>query len=272
MKVKQFYSNYADRISEKRYNAPDPLRRYVHRQIYATTLKYIAPGQTVLDAGCGEGVLSVLMAQQGAVVTGMDISTPNIVAARRAADEMGLADQLTFLEGDAENLEFPDRSFDVVVSSHVLEHLPDFQQGLSELRRVMRSRAVISLPTCLNPCAWCLLGGDVYWRLTKRSVYGLPVGIARVLWARLRRESGVDEGYSGRKNLPHVWRFPDVMHREIEAAGLKIEHFEAGTLAFPYLAQYLPASLRWIEWLDRRKDHPVWRNWGFGSTAVVAHR
>ncbi len=269
VKIKQFYSNHADRIFEKRYNSPYPLRRYVHRQIYATTLKYIEAGQTVLDAGCGEGVLSILMAQQGAIVTGVDISAPNIMAARRAADEIGLADRLTFLQGDAENLPFPNGSFDVVVSSHVLEHLPDFHRGLSEIRRVMRHKAVISLPTCLNPCAWCLLGGDIYWRFTRRTPFGLPVGMARVLWAWLRREGGVDEGYAGNKSLPHVWRFPDTMRREIEAAGFKIEQFEAGTLAFPYLAQYLPASLSWIEWLDRWKDCPGWRGWGFGATAVV---
>ncbi|MBI5849148.1 MAG: class I SAM-dependent methyltransferase [Nitrospirae bacterium] len=181
--IKDFYVGYSDRILQKRYNSPFLLRRYVHRQIYAGTLQYIEPGQTVLDAGCGEGILSNLMAQRGATVTGVDISSPNTEAAKAISRRMLIENYPTFCVADAESLPFPDKSFDVVVSSHVLEHLPDFQRGLREIKRVMRRKAIISLPTCLNPCAWSLLGGDLYWKLTRRSIYGLPVGLWRVLWA-----------------------------------------------------------------------------------------
>ena len=88
MKRQELYSEHADRIFEKRYNSPYPLRRYVHRQIYAKTLKHITAGQQVLDAGCGEGVFSILMAQQRAEVAGVDIPAPNTRAARRAAEEV----------------------------------------------------------------------------------------------------------------------------------------------------------------------------------------
>ena len=268
MTVRQFYSQHHDRILEKRYWSPYWLRRYAHRRIYAGTLKYVEAGQTVLDAGCGEGVLSLLMARKGAVVTGIDISGPNISIAGQTAEPVALGGQLTFLRGDAESLPFPDCSFDVVVSSHVLEHLPSFEKGLSEIRRVMRHRAIISLPTCLNPCAWCLLGGDVFWKVTRRSPFGMLLGLARVISAWLRGEEGINEGYGGHRSLPHLWRFPGRARDRIERAGFRIESFEAGPLIFPWLAEYVPAVRRMQSRLDRLAGRRFWRDLGYGSTAV----
>jgi SAM-dependent methyltransferase len=180
---------------------------------------------------------------------------------------MGVTDRLTFLQGDAENLPFPDCSFDVVVSSHVLEHLPDFDKGLSEIRRVMRHQAIISLPTCLNPCSWCLLGGDVYWKLTKRSLYGMPLGLLRVVAAWLGGKEGVNEGYAG-QDIPHVWLFPWVMRSRIELAGFQIERFEAGPLVIPWVGQYVPLLRRVQPKIDRFRAHSLLRELGYGSTVV----
>lgn len=266
MKAKQFYSKHADRIFEKRYNSPYWLRRYAHRQIHAQFLPYLRPGQRVLDAGCGEGVLTCLVAQQGVDVVGVDISTPNLEAARRLATEWGV--QAQFLQADAENIPFPDNSFDVALSSHVLEHLPDLDEGLRELYRVTRSLALIAMPTCLNPSCWALLGGATYWKLSKRSPYAVLLGFARVIAAWLRGDEGPDEGYGGNKNLPHIWRFPWVMRRRIESVGFQIIAFEAGPLIVPYLGQYIPALRGLLTAIDQFRDRPLLRNLGYGSLAV----
>ena len=149
--VKGYYSRYHDRISDKRYNSPYWLRRYAHRQIYGQFLPYLKPSQTVLDAGCGEGLLSCLAASGSAKVVGVDISAPNIDAARRIAEGWGV--QAKFLQGDLERLPFGDNSFDVVLCSHVLEHLPELSAGLREIYRVTRDGALIAMPTCLSPAS-----------------------------------------------------------------------------------------------------------------------
>ncbi len=264
--VKHFYATYHDTISDKRYHSPFWLRHYVHHQIYAQFLPFVRPGERVLDAGCGEGILSGLVARRDCEVVGQDISAPNIEAATALAAEWGV--EATFLRGDVERLPFPDDTFDVVMSSHVLEHLPDLQAGLAELRRVTRDRALIAMPTCLSPAAWALLGGDTYWTVRRRSLVATPLGALRTGLAFLRGREGPNEGYAGNQSVPHIWRFPWVMRRQIRDAGFTIERFEAGPLVLPYLSEYLPVFRRFQRALDRGRSLPWLRNLGYGSLAV----
>jgi SAM-dependent methyltransferase len=264
--VKSFYAKHHDQIANKRFNSPFWLRRYAHRQIHAQFLPYLSPGQHVLDVGCGEGELSFLMAQQGVRVTGIELSAPNVQAARQLASERQM--NVEFLQGDLERLPFDDDSFDVVVSSHVLEHLPDLDQGLAEIRRVTKSRALIAMPTCLNPAAWVLLGGDNYWQVSKRSLWALPIGFSRTLAAFVRGEEGPNEGYGGNKDVPHVWRFPWKMRKRIERTGFRIERCEAGPLIVPYVAEYIKPLQRAQPIVDEWRARPVMKNLGYGSMVV----
>ena len=264
--IKQFYTQYHDRIADKRFNSPYWIRRYTHRQIYAQFLPRLKPGQRVLDAGCGEGVLTCLVAQQGMNVVGIDISAPNVEAARRLTTEWNVPAQ--FLQADAEHLPFPDNSFDVVLSSHVLEHLPDLSGGLRELYRVTCSLALIAMPTCLNPACWVLLGGDNYWKLGRRSLVAMPIGLGKTITAFVRGEEGPNEGYGGNRDAPHIWRFPWVMRRQVESVGFRIERFEAGPLIVPYLGEYMSALRRLQPAVDRLRDRPLLQNLGYGSMVM----
>lgn len=260
---KKFYQTYHDEIFKKRFDSPYPLRRYVHRTQYQSVIEKIKEGETVLDAGCGEGILAVLLAEKGFDVTACDISEPNIESAKKFAGEKGVDKKINFVVADAENLPFKDDSFDVVISSHVLEHLPNFEKGLSEIKRVMKNRAIVALPTCLNLCSMVQLGGDTFWQLSKRSVFALLLGFLRVAVNIFRK--GVNGDYAGRKDLPHLWRYPWVMKRELKKAGFKIVHFEAGSLCLPYFNFFLPL----VKFLDKFKAKPVLRNFGYGSLAVL---
>jgi hypothetical protein len=80
----------------------------------------------------------------------------------------------------------------------------------------------------------------------------------------LHRE-GVQEGYAGVMELPHIWRYPWVMRRRLEKVGFKIDRFEAATLVLPYFSSLLPL----VKLLDRFKALPVLRNLGYGSVAVL---
>ena len=72
--IKTFYTDYHDCIAQKRYNSPYWLRRYAHRRTHEAFFDYLEPGQQVLDAGCGEGVLTCLAARRGVDIIGADIS------------------------------------------------------------------------------------------------------------------------------------------------------------------------------------------------------
>lgn len=214
---------------------------------------------SVLDAGCGEGTLSILMARKGATVTGVDYSRPNIDAANNYLKDVPESHRPVFDTGDSENLPFPDESFDVVVSNHVLEHLGDFRQGVRELRRVTRKHAIVAVPTCINPCSWALLGGDTYWRITKMTPVAIPLGILRVLYAAITRAEGVNEGYAGRREIVHVFRFPGVVKRILEEEGFHVREMRAQTIAIPYFGPFLTGL----------RDRGIFRYLGFGTVYVA---
>lgn len=108
-------------------------------------------GLDVLDAACGTGRYSLLLAQAGARVSGLDSSEEMLAHARRKASERGLT--LNLRDGDLHALPFGDESFDLVLSALVLCHVPDLRPVMAEFARVLRpgGRLIISdfHPFCL---------------------------------------------------------------------------------------------------------------------------
>jgi SAM-dependent methyltransferase len=103
------------------------------------TMGRLAPGERVLDLGCGAGTDSLVAAQMvgaGGDVTGIDMTAPMLAKARAAATEMGMSN-VEFVEGEAEQLPFSDASFDVVVSNGVIDLVPDKDAVFAELYRVL---------------------------------------------------------------------------------------------------------------------------------------
>jgi arsenite methyltransferase len=104
------------------------------------TLGRLAPGERVLDLGCGAGTDSLVAAQmvgpEGSV-TGIDMTPEMLAKAKASATEMG-AEQVEFVETEAERLPFADATFDVVISNGVIDLIPDKDAVFSELFRVLR--------------------------------------------------------------------------------------------------------------------------------------
>lgn len=106
-------------------------------------------GLAVLDAGCGEGYLSRKLAQEGAIVTGIDSSAELIKAARTHE----LTDKLptSFDVGTVDSLPYDAGSFDLVLCNHLMNDLQDPAQALKEFARVLRDRGRVVI-LMLHPC------------------------------------------------------------------------------------------------------------------------
>jgi len=104
-----------------------------------------ANGKRVLEIGCGLGTDGAQFARAGADYTGVDLTEAAIDLARRNFEFQQLPG--TFRTADAEKLDFPDQSFDLVYSHGVLHHTPDTAQGVREVHRVLRpgGRAIVML-------------------------------------------------------------------------------------------------------------------------------
>jgi 2-polyprenyl-3-methyl-5-hydroxy-6-metoxy-1,4-benzoquinol methylase len=120
-----------------------------------------AEPESVLDVGCGEGVLTQRWASEVAPgrVVGIDLDDPLIAAewAQRGAPN------LEFIAQRAENLPFADDEFDLATATEVLEHVPDPGHTLSEMARCARRHVLISVP---HEPLWRALNmaRGAYWR------------------------------------------------------------------------------------------------------------
>jgi len=100
----------------------------------------LQPGQRVLDVGSGPGFLANSISErvgETGSVCGIDISKPLLDVAQ---SKFGDRNNVEFHLGNANKLPFSSNDFDVVVSTQVLEYVPDVDSALSELNRVLKDR------------------------------------------------------------------------------------------------------------------------------------
>ncbi|HEX6732385.1 MAG TPA: class I SAM-dependent methyltransferase [Pyrinomonadaceae bacterium] len=93
-------------------------------------------GLRVLEIGCGLGTDGAQFAKAGADYTGVDLTDAAVELARKRFELFGLPGK--FRTADAEQLDFPDETFDVVFSHGVLHHTPDINSAVREIHRVLR--------------------------------------------------------------------------------------------------------------------------------------
>jgi SAM-dependent methyltransferase len=129
----------------------------------------LAPGDRVLDLGCGAGRHAFECYRRGADVVALDRNGEEIrevatwFAAMKEVGEAPAGATALAVEGDARQLPFPDDSFDVVIISEVMEHIPDDKGVLAEMVRVLRpgGRIAVTVPRYL-PEKICWMLSDAY--------------------------------------------------------------------------------------------------------------
>lgn len=95
----------------------------------------------VLDIGTGPGFYALILASRGYSVTAVDFSPEMLSEAKRNAG--ALADEITFLQMDAQSLSFPEGSFDVIVTRNLTWNLPDPEKAYREWYRVLSDGGVL---------------------------------------------------------------------------------------------------------------------------------
>jgi len=109
----------------------------------------IEPGTRVLDVGTGSGGnIAIPAAERGADVVGVDVTPELLVTARQHALAAGV--EVEWIEGDAQDLPFPDASFDRVISTFGAMFAPDHARTAAELVRVCAPRGRILMTTWVN--------------------------------------------------------------------------------------------------------------------------
>lgn len=106
----------------------------------------VAAGETVLDVGTGTGVVALTAARAGARVTALDL-TPELLEQARENARMARLDEIVWAEGDAEQLPYPDASFDVVLSQFAHMFAPRPELTVAEMRRVLKPNGRIAFAT-----------------------------------------------------------------------------------------------------------------------------
>ena len=115
------------------------------RRAWTTLLTEVLPnpGMSIADLGCGTGSLSILLAEAGHHVHGVDVSPRMLDQAGRKARQR--ATPVTWHLGDAARPPLPERTFDVVLARHVLWAMPDPSAALASWINLLRPHGLLVL-------------------------------------------------------------------------------------------------------------------------------
>ena len=138
-----------DRVNEKYY------REITNKEAQDITRKRIhwicsqAEGKKILDIGCSQGIVCILLAREGFYCTGVDIMQQSIDYANKelTREEEIIRNRVRFIKQDALNLDFEDNTFDTVMLTEVIEHLSHPEKALIEARRVLKPNGKFVLTT-----------------------------------------------------------------------------------------------------------------------------
>jgi demethylmenaquinone methyltransferase/2-methoxy-6-polyprenyl-1,4-benzoquinol methylase len=180
------------------------------------TVRHVRPSgdRPLLDVCTGTGDLALAYARRtGARVVAADFCPEMLAVGRGKAQAAGVADRVTFVEADAQNLPFADDYFQIVSVAFGLRNVSDTNRGLHEMVRVCRSGGQVAILEFTTPRRWPI-----------RPLYGWYF---RRILPRIG-QSLAPNGASAYDYLPQsVGEFPsyEALAERMERAGLSDVHF-----------------------------------------------
>ena len=223
----------------------------------AYLLPRLRPNLELLDIGCGPGTITIDLAWLVAPgrVVGIDAEPEVIAKAEVASTEAGAAN-LSFQQGDAYALDFPDASFDVAHAHQLLQHLRDPVAVLREMRRVLRPGGTLAVrDSDYAAFAWAPRHPrldrwlDLYHQVTARNGAEADAGRFLLAWVKAA-------GFHDVAPSSSTWTFADPESRAWWG-GLWADRVEQSAFARQAVSYGLsePEELRaiasaWREWAD----------------------
>ena len=200
MKGQEWYQadEVAESYEDKRFSQGG---RVIDRREKEAVLDALSPldDRRVLEIACGTGRFTVMLAERGAEVVGLDISAAMLAQGRAKARRVGVADRIEFLRGDAARLPFPDDSFDVAFAMRFF-HLADTPaKFLAEMARVARDRVVF----------------DTFNDASARVVYNWLLPMGSRLYSRGEVERLIDDAGLELAEAAHDFVLPYGFYRKI---------------------------------------------------------
>jgi demethylmenaquinone methyltransferase/2-methoxy-6-polyprenyl-1,4-benzoquinol methylase len=213
----------------RRYDLINDLQSFgLHRRWKrrVAELAAVKPGQCALDLCCGTGDLALTLAQLGAEATGLDFSSQMLEVAetRRQKNSKLKVQSLKFIQGDAQQIPFPDNSFDIVTVGYGLRNLTSWETGLDEMLRVAKPGARLIVLDFGKPAN--ALWRVIYFTHLKCSV---PL-IGLVFCGKAQAYAYILESL---KHYPAQLAVAEKM-REIKLANVRVINLLGGAMAINY--------------------------------------
>lgn len=201
--------------------------------------------KNILEIGCGHGGISIFAVMNGAKkVVGIDLSDEALAIAnslKMKFIEKGLVreDKIEFQKVFAEDLPFPEDSFDLVIADNVFEHVTDLEQTLNECKKVMKRGSIIYAPTF--PSIHSKFGPHLKYgtKIPWLHVFFTEKAICGALYKRAMKhpELKLFDWYGGLVNKPSMFRdvrrYKDLnyitnkkMKQAIKNSGLELIDFQ----------------------------------------------
>lgn len=127
------------------YNCPEAIRYYDKAVNFMLRQLAIAPGQRVLDAGCGAGVHAIRAARQNNLIDAVDFSEAALRDGKSRARNAGVVNRITFSREYLTQLSFVNGAYQKIFSWGVVFHIQEIEKALSELARVLAPNGRLAL-------------------------------------------------------------------------------------------------------------------------------